>query len=68
MLMRWPIGSVPENPRYLTVREAAAVLKVCTATVYKLCERGELPHLRVSNAIRVLASDLATTSSRRRRQ
>jgi excisionase family DNA binding protein len=52
----------------LTVREAAAVLRVCTANVYKLCERGELPHLRVSNAIRVLASDLATTSSRRRRQ
>ena len=56
------------TPRYLTVREAAAVLRVCTATVYKLCERGELPHLRVSNAIRVLASDLATTISRRRRQ
>jgi excisionase family DNA binding protein len=56
------------SPRYLTVREAAAVLKVCTATVYKLCERGELPHLRVSNAIRVLASDLATTISRRCRQ
>jgi hypothetical protein len=36
--------------------------------VNTLCERGELPHLWVSNAIRVLASDLATTISRRRRQ
>jgi excisionase family DNA binding protein len=52
-------------PRYLTIREAAAVLRVCTATVYRLCERGELPHLRVSNAIRVLASDLAATVNRR---
>jgi excisionase family DNA binding protein len=49
------------------VREAAAVLRVYTATVYKLCERGELPHLRVSNAIRVLASDLAAAVNRRHR-
>ena len=54
------------TPRYLTVREAATVLRVCTATVYRLCERDELPHLRVSNAIRVLASDLAATVNRRR--
>jgi excisionase family DNA binding protein len=28
------------------------------ATVYALCERGELPHLRVSNAIRLRVEDL----------
>ena len=37
----------------LTVREVAARLKVCTATVYRICERGELPHLRISNALRI---------------
>jgi excisionase family DNA binding protein len=39
--------------RLLTVREVAERLGVCTATVYGLCERGELPHVRVSNAIRI---------------
>jgi excisionase family DNA binding protein len=38
----------------LTVREAAAILKVSTATVYALVKRGELPHVRVSNAIRIV--------------
>jgi len=33
-------------------------LAVCTATVYALCERGEIRHLRVSNAIRVHPDDL----------
>ena len=39
--------------RLLTVREVAGRLAVCTATVYALVERGEIRHLRVSNAIRV---------------
>jgi excisionase family DNA binding protein len=38
----------------LTVREAAEILKVSTATVYALVQRGELPHVRVSNAIRIV--------------
>lgn len=47
---------VPE--RLLSVGEVAAELQVSKATVYKLCERGELPHLRVMNAIRVAPADL----------
>jgi len=42
----------------LTVRETAARLKVSTATVYALCERGELAHFRVLNSIRVRVADL----------
>lgn len=42
----------------LTVREAAERLRVCTATIYRLCATGRLPHIRVSNAIRILAADL----------
>jgi len=44
--------------RLLTVREVAERLAVCTATIYTLCERGEIQHLRVSNAIRVHPDDL----------
>ncbi len=38
---------------FLTVRDVAALLKVSTATVYKLCDHGELPHARVLNSIRL---------------
>lgn len=44
--------------RLLTVREVAERLGVSTATVYKLVERGELAHVRVSNAIRFTRGDL----------
>jgi len=33
-------------------------LAVCNATVYALCERGELRHVRVSSAIRIHPADL----------
>lgn len=42
----------------LTIGDVAELLKVSTATVYALVKRGALPHLRVSNAIRVRAVDL----------
>ena len=38
----------------LTVKEAAGILRVCTATVYALVHRGELAHVRVSNSIRIV--------------
>jgi excisionase family DNA binding protein len=34
----------------LTVKEIAAELKVCTATVYKIIDSGQLPHARVLNS------------------
>jgi len=43
----------------LEVGEVAAELAVCAATVYRLCERGELPHVRIINSIRVRPRDLA---------
>jgi excisionase family DNA binding protein len=42
----------------LTVRAVADRLGVSTATVYKLVAQGDLPHIRVSNAIRVAPADL----------
>lgn len=37
----------------MTVAEVAKHLGVSRSTVYQLCERGELAHIRVSNAVRV---------------
>jgi excisionase family DNA binding protein len=51
----------------LSVREIAARLGVSTATVYRLCERAELSHVRVSNAIRVAPADLIEFIARKRR-
>ena len=43
----------------LSVRAVAARLGVSTATVYKLVGQGDLPHARVSNAIRIAPDDIA---------
>ena len=53
--------------RLLTVREVAERLAVSTATVYALCERGEIRHVRVSNAIRIQPDDLEAFIVGRRR-
>jgi excisionase family DNA binding protein len=50
----------------LSVRQVAEHLGVCTATVYKLCDRGRLAHVRVMNAVRVDRRDLAAFVARHR--
>jgi excisionase family DNA binding protein len=54
----------------LNVREVAERLRICTATVYRLCESGELGHVRISNVVRVPESALRAfmESSRRLRR
>jgi excisionase family DNA binding protein len=42
-----------DSRRLLTVREIAKFLSVSAPIVYRLCERGELAHVRISNAIRI---------------
>jgi excisionase family DNA binding protein len=51
--------------RLLRVTDVAERLGVCAATVYKLCDRGELPHLRIVNSIRVRPEDLAAFLKRK---
>jgi excisionase family DNA binding protein len=42
----------------LAIRAVAARLGVSTATVYALCETGQLRHVRILNALRIAESDL----------
>jgi excisionase family DNA binding protein len=48
--------------RLLTVAEVAELLRLSRATVYKLCDSGELPHLRISNSIRVALGEVLRLS------
>jgi excisionase family DNA binding protein len=50
----------------LTAREVAQRLRVCTATVYRLCERGALGHVRIANAVRVPESALRDFLARKK--
>ena len=61
------IGTTSACPRLLTVKEAAARLRVSPATVYGACERGELRHVRITtHAIRIAEPDLSAFLHRRR--
>jgi excisionase family DNA binding protein len=50
---------LPPIKQLLTVREVAELLRVCTASVYKLCASGRLGHLRIVNAVRVSPAALS---------
>ena len=45
--------------RLLSVSEVAEHLGISIATVYKICKRGDLPHVRIIDSIRIRPSDLA---------
>jgi excisionase family DNA binding protein len=54
----WPLVNEPSFWALLTVGEAAKLLRCARATVYGLIDRKELPHVRVSNVIRVRREDV----------
>jgi excisionase family DNA binding protein len=67
------LDGVPPEPEVrpriqplLSVRQVAAALGVCAATVYRMCEQGELPHFRVRNVIRVAPMDVKAILQRSR--
>jgi len=51
----------------LTLRDVAAQLCVCAATVYRLVAEGQLADVRVLNGIRIAPRDLAAFVEARRR-
>ena len=53
---RIPLRTPPDP--LLTVREAAARLRVNPVTVYRLCAEGRLRHIRISNALRIHRADI----------
>jgi excisionase family DNA binding protein len=53
--------------RLLRVAELAEWLAVGGWAVYKLCEDGDLPHVRINNSIRVRPADLAEFIAARRK-
>jgi len=49
--------------RLVSPREAAALLGVNRETIYRLCSRGDLPHVRIGSVLRIdLTSYLARRS------
>jgi excisionase family DNA binding protein len=61
------IGTGSACLRLLTVKEAAVRLRVSPASVYGLCERGELNYVRIStHAIRIAEPDLSVVRPRQR--
>ncbi|SET15381.1 DNA binding domain-containing protein, excisionase family [Stigmatella erecta] len=57
----------PAAPPLLTVREVAAELAVCRATVYAPLERGELERVWVGGSIRIPVASLEALLARGRR-
>jgi excisionase family DNA binding protein len=55
---------LPDFSPSLTVKEVAVRLRVCTATIYRLCANGQLRHFRVGAVIRIREADLRVFCSR----
>lgn len=51
--------SAPTEPEFLTIREAAALLRCCPDTVRAGIRRGELPAVRVGRIVRLPRARLA---------
>lgn len=46
------------NPRFVTVGEVAALLRVSNMTVYRLVQSGRLPAIRVGRSYRIREDDV----------
>lgn len=60
--------SLSELPAFLTVEEAAALLRLNKSTAYALIRRGQLPAVRLGKLIRVPSSCLAALAEAGRTQ
>ena len=51
-------GVAESAPTLISPQEAARRLGLCRATIYKLCKRGVLPHIRIGSSLRLALSDV----------
>ena len=49
---------MPTPTILLTIRETAATLRVSVATIERMLRRGDLPHVKMNRATRILRSDV----------
>ena len=47
-----------DNNEYLTLSEAAEIMKVSTAWLYRKCKAGIVPYIKISGIIRFSKKDL----------
>jgi excisionase family DNA binding protein len=52
-----PSGGL-SDPKFLTIAEVAAMMRVSKMTVYRLVHNGELPAVRVGRSFRVAEKDV----------
>lgn len=45
-------------PEILTVKEAAQYLKLSVVTIRRLIKKGEIPHFKIGDAVRIDKQDL----------
>lgn len=50
--------SLHSYPEALTVKEAAEILRVCTKTIYKIIDSGELSAVKVGREMRIAKSNI----------
>ena len=55
-----------QTPILLTIRETAAILRVSMSTIDRMLRRGELPHVKMNYATRILRRDVVAYIESRR--
>ena len=50
--------SLRSYPEALTVKEAAEILRVCTKTIYKIINSGDLPAVKIGREMRIAKSNI----------
>ena len=58
-------ASIVLHEKPMSPAQAADHLGVSRATVYRLCARSEIPHLRVGSSLRLLLADVIASLARR---
>ena len=55
-----------QTPILLTIRETAAILRLSNSTIERMLRRGDLPHVKMNYATRILRRDVEAYIESRR--